>query len=594
MQFSRRITVETPEHVALEFELAGVGSRAAALLYDLFVLAALFILLLAAQGVVGGLGDAVRGWATAVWIALAFSIFWGYFVLFEALAGGRTPGKRRVGIRVIMETGHPVTFAAAASRNLLRLIDLQPGGAHLVGLAFVFFHGRSKRLGDMVAGTIVVRDRTDEILLGTPAVTSAPGLQLGLPKLSDEEFALLERFLGRADSLTADVRGRLAGGLVARFADRISLRSERRHDALERLYGDELAKRQARGPGGPGRSESGSSALASRFVASRRGAWERFRDRANALERGGLTRLEGSAVMKFAAEYREVAADLARARTYGVDPRLVDYLERVVGAGHNALYGLHGVRRFPVWRLVARDLPAAVVRARRYVLAAFLLFLIPGFIGFGVIRGRPDAAYRILPDEMIARAEMGTDRQAEGRGYAEAPSPYLPVVATSIVANNIQVAFSAFAFGISAGIGTTLVLAFNGLFFGAVLALFANYGLAGWILTFVAGHGVLELTAIFIAGGAGLLIAQAVIAPGDLARRDALVVRGRLAIKLVGAAAFLLVIAGLIEGFISASGAPAGLKVSVSAASAVFLVFYFIAGHRAFEADRSQEIGVRS
>ncbi len=586
MSFSRRITVETPEHVALEFELAGVGSRAAALVYDSFVLAALFILLFAAQGALGGFGDAMRGWATAVWIVVASSAVWGYFVLFEAMAGGRTPGKRRVGIRVVMETGHPVTFAAAATRNLVRLLDLQPGGAHLLGLAFVFFHGRNKRLGDMVAGTIVVRDRPEEIALAQPAALPVAGLQLGSPTLSDEEFALLERFLNRADTLGAQVRGRFASELSARFADRLPAGSPGREQALVRLYTGELARRQARQRGKAGRSESGPSALASKFVSTRQGSWERFRARASALERSGLTGLDGTNVVAFAAEYREIAADLARARTYGVDSRLVSYLERIVGAGHNALYGLRGVTRFPIMQLLGRDLPAAVVQARRYVLAAFLVFLIPGFIGFGVIRGRPDVAERMLPDEMIARAESGASRQAEGRGYAEAPSPYLPVVATSIVANNIQVAFSAFAFGITAGIGTALVLAFNGLFFGAVVALFANYGLAVWLLTFVAGHGVLELTAIFIAGGAGLLIARAAVAPGDLTRRDALVVHGRLAIKLVGAAAFLLVIAGLIEGFISASGAPGALKFGVSAASAVFLVFYFAAGYRSIKTVR--------
>src|SRR2546423_15568150 len=99
---------------------------------------------------------------------------------------------------------------------------------------------------------------------------------------------------------------------------------------------------------------------------------------------------------------------------------------------------------------------------------------------------------------------------------------YLPFIASRIITNNVQVAFFAFAFGITAGIGTLLLLTLNGLFFGAVLGLFANYGLAGWLLTFVAGHGVLELTAIFIAGGAGLLVARGLIVPGDLTRPDGL------------------------------------------------------------------------
>jgi uncharacterized membrane protein SpoIIM required for sporulation len=189
---------------------------------------------------------------------------------------------------------------------------------------------------------------------------------------------------------------------------------------------------------------------------------------------------------------------------------------------------------------------------------------------------------------MISRAEAGQAQAQAGRGYAETPSPYLPLVASSIIANNVQVAFGAFAFGITAGVGTLVVLSFNGLFFGAVLGLFANYGLATWLLTFVAGHGILELTAIFMAGGAGLLIGRAVVAPGDLMRRDALVRNGRLAIELVGAAACLLLLAGTIEGFLSASNAPTLLKLTVSAASAVLVAAYFAAGRRA-AADEGHE-----
>src|SRR5207248_5742192 len=138
----------------------------------------------------------------------------------------------------------------------------------------------------------------------------------------------------------------------------------------------------------------------------------------------------------------------------------------------------------------------------------------------------------VLPDEMNARARAGAGRRAEGIGYAEAPSMYLPVVASTIITNNVQVAFFAFAFGITAGIGTLLLLTLNGLFFGAVLGLFANYGLAGWLLTFVAGHGVLELTAIFIARGAGLLVARGLTAPGDPAPPDAPFPPGRGAARL--------------------------------------------------------------
>jgi len=581
IQVSRRHGVETPEHVVLEFELAGVGSRAAAALLDLLIIfATLFLVYLALipfARLLDSLGHA--GWALAVRIVVIFLVIWGYFVFFEGLSGGRTPGKRKVGIRVVMDSGHPITFAAAAIRNLVRLADLQPGATYLLGFIFVLFRRDHKRLGDMAAGTIVVRDRVDAVEVRASPELEDSSLETEAPQLSDDEFRLLEQFLERVDGLAPEARVRLTTRLTQRFAQRIPQREADPDVYLARIYDEELGRR--RSPAAlRARGTTRASGSAERFAAVRRQRWEKFHARAVDLERTGLRRLSGAAVKGFAAEYREIAADLARARTYGVDTRTEQYLERLVSVGHNVLYGLRRVRRYPLGRLLLRDLPAAVVRARGYVATAFLAFAIPAVVGFVLLREQPDLAYEVLTHEIIERAESGVREAQAGRGYAEAPSWLLPVFASGIIANNIQVAFLAFALGMTAGIGTVIVLAFNGLFLGSVLALFANYGLAGWLLTFVAGHGVLELTAIFIAGGAGLVLGRAIVAPGDLTRRDALRVRGQEAVRLVGAAASLLLLAGVIEGFLSASDAPAVLKFGVSAASAALLVLYLLAGWR--------------
>jgi len=317
-----------------------------------------------------------------------------------------------------------------------------------------------------------------------------------------------------------------------------------------------------------------------RLLASDEAFWDQFRKEAEEVERNGLKSLGAEALLMFAAQYREVAADLARARTYDAEPRVLEYLDRVVATGHNAVYGLRGIRRRRFADLLLREFPAAVVSARAQVLTAALLFAVPALVGFSLLHERPAIADQVLPDEMIARAEAGATQHAEGVGYAQAPSPFLPVMASGIIANNVQVAFAAFALGITAGLGTVLVLVSNGLFFGAVVALFTQYHLAVWLLTFVAGHGVLELSAIFIAGGGGLLVAQALVAPGDLTRHDAIIVRGRLAVRLVGAAASLLVLAGMIEGFLSASDQTPMRKFAVSAASVVLLGLYVANGWR--------------
>jgi uncharacterized membrane protein SpoIIM required for sporulation/uncharacterized RDD family membrane protein YckC len=590
LRLSRRLGVETPEHVVLEYELAGVGSRAAAALLDVLVIVALLFLVSIGMVPISSVLTTLdaEGWAVAVWIALIFLVVWGYFVFFEGLSGGRTPGKRKLGIRVVMDTGHPVTLGAAAIRNLLRLVDIQPVMTYLVGVIFVFFRSDHKRLGDLVAGTIVVRDRTEDLAVGTPAEAEENILEVKAPQLSDDEFHLLEQFLERLDGLAPDARMRLTTQLTSRFAERLPQRELDPEAYLVRLRNEELSRRRSRIATRSHRAARASGS-AERFVALRRPHWERFRAQAAEIERIGLRRMSGAAVRRFAADYREIAADLARARTYGVDGRGLDYLERLVSAGHNALYGMRGGRRYHPGRLFLRDLPAAVVRARGYVLTAFVIFAIPAVVGFLLLRERPDLAYEVLPHEMIERAEAGLREAQVGRGYAQMPPLFLPIVASQIITNNVQVAFLAFAMGITAGIGTVVVLALNGLFLGSVLGLFANYGLAGWLITFVAGHGVLELTAIFIAGGAGLLIGQAVVSPGDLSRRDALRLHGRAALRLVVASASLLLLAGIIEGFLSASDAPFALKLGVSMASALLLVLYFTAGRHALRSEASSQ-----
>jgi uncharacterized membrane protein SpoIIM required for sporulation/uncharacterized RDD family membrane protein YckC len=585
-QFARRLAIETPEHVVLEIELAGPGSRIAAALCDAAILAALLLFLFIGSTGLSASAGAQGRWGTlmAVLVALAlFLLIWGYFLLFEAFNDGRTPGKRLMGIRVVMDTGHRLTFTAAAVRNLVRVADAQPLFTYLLGFGFVLLHPQNKRLGDIVAGTIVVRDRPGDLHLGgapTDSTREREALEPGPPELSDEEFQLLDQFLERVDGLEAGLRRRFTADLAARFAPRFPRRDPDPEAFLVQLHSAELGKRRGRLAMRPGEGVGRTTIAAERFVIRKRDAWEAFRALAGQAERAGLKALGAAAIPAFAAQYREVAADLARARTYGVDPRVLEYLERVVSAGHNALYGRHTKGRVQVGRLLLREIPAAVVAGRAYVLAALLMFALPAMTGYLLIRERPAVADEVLPGEMIARARAGAEHRAEGIGYAEAPSMYLPVVASHIITNNVQVAFFAFALGSTAGLGTLVLLVMNGLFFGAVLGLFANYGLAGWLLTFVAGHGVLELTAIFIAGGAGFRIARAIIAPGDWTRRDALVLEGRMAARMVAAAVTLLAIAGTIEGLLSASDAPPAYKYGASGATAVFLFLYLKNGSK--------------
>jgi uncharacterized membrane protein SpoIIM required for sporulation/uncharacterized RDD family membrane protein YckC len=579
--------VETPEHVDVQFELAGVGSRLAAGLLDLLMLSiGLFALWISVGAIVGSLVASrgmARSWLSAATILLSFCFLWGYFTLFEALNGGRTPGKQVLGIRVVMDTGRSITPTAAVIRNLVRFIDCYFPIPFAPALLSMFLHPSNKRPGDMAAGTIVVRDHPTDWTLGAPVPAAedavAEPLETGPPELSEEEFRLLDRFLGRIDDLAPEVQVRITTDLARRFEQRIPRRSGDLQAYLVTVFAEEQRKRRSRfAPRAKAGAAGRITVPAERFVQKKREGWETFRTTALRMERSGVGALAPGEILPFAAQYREVAADLARARTYQVDPRVIAYLERVVTAGHNALYRARGKDRTPLPHYILRDFPAAVVLSWRYVLLAFLLFSVPAGVGYMMIRERPTLGEELMPG-MVARAEAAAENQTEGRGYAETSKEDRPQTAAWIITNNITVSFGTFVGGLTGGLLTAWLLFTNGLMLGLVLGLFQNYQAMRYLLTFVLGHGVLELTAIFISAGAGFRLAKAIIAPGDRTRKDALVVEGRIAARMIGAVVTLLAIAGTIEGLLSTSAAPAIWKFGVSAATGVLLVLYLANGH---------------
>ena len=569
--FRQHIEVETPEHVVLDLEIAGVGSRLLAGVIDTAVLAGLTIVVGLLLSVLAELELIPTGrWIGAFLLGGGFLLWNGYYVFFEGLRQGRTPGKSRVGIRVVRDTGHPLTVADAVTRNLLRLADFLPP-PYLGGLLLMALHPSGKRLGDLAAGTVVVRDHP---VVTAPSAATTGGLAdvpAAAPVLTEHEFALLGQFMARGAQLEPDVRDRLAASLAGRFA--AHLRGPDSAASLAELHAREIARR--RGPLG------GASGATARFAARQLPRWGEFRRLAERAARDGLDSFRPDELPDFAARYREAAADLARARTYGADRATLTDLERLVAAGHNALYRDDRSSWGSLWRTVSAEFPAAVLDARRTVLLAFVVFLATGAIGYRMIRDRPVLAEELLPEEMLRRADAAHGRTAEGRKYGEVGAAERPLVASFIIVNNVRVAIGCLAGGIFAGVGSMVMLGFNGLMLGSFAGHFANQGLLWYLLEFVVGHGVLELTAIWIAAAAGLLLGLAVVAPGDVSRSDALVLRGRVAVRMIGMTVVLLAIAGLIEGFLSVAGGGVAPRVAAATASLGFLGLYLLNGARA-------------
>jgi len=217
-----QLNIDTPELVSIELPLAGIGSRFIAILVDSLILGAAVILLIF-LGVfiitaLGNFGEKSASWGIGILLLISFCCL-GYFALFETFNNGRTPGKRVAKIRVIHQSGRGINFAEALARNLVRIIDYMPG-FYGVGIAAMFMSRRSQRLGDMVAGTLVVREREVEAPMwneSTPRTLTAAALAPNSPILrplargaaracsgqtSPSDLEVLEGFFSRRSTWT--------------------------------------------------------------------------------------------------------------------------------------------------------------------------------------------------------------------------------------------------------------------------------------------------------------------------------------------------------------------------------------------------------
>lgn len=221
------LIIETPERVPLAFALASIGNRFLAVAIDHFIQYLTILITIWIFFSISGIGDAVRSpdtllsdapkWVIALLIIVLFLLFTGYFIFFEWLWNGQTPGKRLMKLRVIREDGRPLTLWEAVARNLLRLFDTFPGfilPVYSIGLITIFMSRRDQRLGDLFAGTVVVRERADEAPTFTETfsnplsdaafrrVQKKTPISANISALNETEIEVVESFLRRRWDLT--------------------------------------------------------------------------------------------------------------------------------------------------------------------------------------------------------------------------------------------------------------------------------------------------------------------------------------------------------------------------------------------------------
>jgi uncharacterized membrane protein SpoIIM required for sporulation len=272
--------------------------------------------------------------------------------------------------------------------------------------------------------------------------------------------------------------------------------------------------------------------------------------------------------------YRRVCQSLALAADRQYSPALVDRLNRLALRGHHALYENRRRETQRVLEFLAAGFPALVRREWRLVLAASLLLFGP-LVGLAAaLQVFPEFVHYLLRPEQIAGVHEMYDPAARRLGMREADTNLM--MFGFYVWNNVGIGFQTFAGGLLAGVGSIWFLGSNGLVLGAVAGYLTQIGYVETFWSFVAGHSSWELIAIALSGAAGLRLGLAVIAPGRLTRKAALVAAARPAVQIMYGAALLFLVAAFIEAFWSPlTGVPFEVKLGVGAAGWALLLAYF-------------------
>jgi uncharacterized membrane protein SpoIIM required for sporulation len=314
--------------------------------------------------------------------------------------------------------------------------------------------------------------------------------------------------------------------------------------------------------------------ISTRWLAKRKRHWQRLEQLVDRSGRRGVAALGHDELQELGLLYRQTASDLATVREDITSRPFTSYLNQLLARAHNLIY----MGRRPNWggiiRFYADTYPRIFRETFPMVLLSTLVFIAAGIAGAVVTLRDPGFAHLILGPRMmetIEKREMWTHSILAVK----------PLASSQIMTNNISVGFAMFAAGITAGIGTILMLITNGLLMGVLAVATARAGMALQLWDFVAAHGALELPAIFIAAGAGLEIARGMLFPGILPRKDSIRLAGGQATKLLLGTIPLLVVAGVIEAFVSPVKIATPLKFLLSAALFTALVLYLSSGRSA-------------
>jgi uncharacterized membrane protein SpoIIM required for sporulation len=331
------------------------------------------------------------------------------------------------------------------------------------------------------------------------------------------------------------------------------------------------------------------------FVPRYRAHWQRLTELLDRAERSGLHALDPSELQELVRLYRRVSAHLAEARTTNQPLETVRYLNQLTSRAYTRVYSGSRRRHLRLGYLFAVDIPRTFRRRARYIGVAVLISVLAAAAAFAAVvcDSQWGGALTNVGAETVWRSFANSDRPAGSYFADTAKAVGSPEFASFLMTHNIQVALQAYAFGVTLGLGTLYVLLANGAMLGVFLAAGAEGGKLSTFCAIIAPHGVVELSAVFIAAGAGLMLAAALIDPGDLPRREALRRAAVESVRLALGTVPLFVVAGLTEAFISpqVTGlfAANGPRILFGLLTGTACWLYLLFGDRLWGAEEAEE-----
>ncbi len=303
------------------------------------------------------------------------------------------------------------------------------------------------------------------------------------------------------------------------------------------------------------------------FINQKKDYWEELNGLLNKIQSGKLSVLSAVELERLGYLYRRVTSDLAIARRDFPHDRIVEYLNNLASHAHSNVYQSKPIEPGKIRHFFLYGFPELYREKIVFIAISFLLFAFSALLTFSATLINPDVGETVVPVSLVQTIK-------EHQMWTNIPKGERSIASSMIMTNNIQITFLAFTSGILFTLGTVYVLIINGMLIGAVGGLCYIHGLSLPLWSFVSPHGYIELSVIFIAGGAGIMMGYSLINPKLSTRKRALRDAAKDAVRLIGGCIPLLVIAGVIEGFISPSALNPRIKLTIGVATGILLYAY--------------------